>query len=226
MTPIAIRPALASDIAAILPLFEELDEHHRHALPAVFRKPTGARREQSWLDWLIAGPDQTILVAEGPDADVIGLVVLVARSAAANTVRDATICGNKPAGRAQRGAPPRRRTVTGRRVQNMGPRPRYFEPRGLRMVIQRGDDRILPRGRISADRRMVRYVFPLIGGTAAAESHCFFEVRVQLNGPPRLAIVQKRVLLGKSHKGRGPVLGCGIGAAPLGEGEVFQARAA
>jgi GNAT superfamily N-acetyltransferase len=89
MTPIAIRPALASDIAAMLPLFEELDEHHRHALPAVFRKPTGARREQSWFDWLIAGPDQTILVAEEPDAGMIGLVVLVARSAAANTVRDA-----------------------------------------------------------------------------------------------------------------------------------------
>jgi hypothetical protein len=65
---VLIRPALPSDVAAVIPLFEELDEIHRLALPAVFRKPDGARREQSWLDGLIAGPDQAILVAEGPHA--------------------------------------------------------------------------------------------------------------------------------------------------------------
>jgi GNAT superfamily N-acetyltransferase len=84
---VSVRPALSSDIAAIVPLFEELDEYHRLALPEVFRKPTGARREQSWLDWAIAGPDQAILVAEGPE--IVGLVVLIARSVAANIVRDA-----------------------------------------------------------------------------------------------------------------------------------------
>jgi GNAT superfamily N-acetyltransferase len=84
---VSVRPALSSDIAAMIPLFEELDEHHRLALPEVFHKPVGARRDQPWLDWLIAGPDQAILVAEGPE--VIGLVVLIARSAAANIVRDA-----------------------------------------------------------------------------------------------------------------------------------------
>jgi ribosomal protein S18 acetylase RimI-like enzyme len=90
MTPsVAIRPALPSDIAAILPLFEALDEHHRLALPDVFRKPIDARREQSWLDWLIAGPDQTMLVAEGPHVEIIGFVVLISRSIAANIVRDA-----------------------------------------------------------------------------------------------------------------------------------------
>jgi ribosomal protein S18 acetylase RimI-like enzyme len=89
---ISVRPALPSDIAALIPLFEELDEHHRLALPVVFREPDGARREQSWLDGVIAGPDQAILVAEGPHADIVGLVglvVLIARSVAANSVRDA-----------------------------------------------------------------------------------------------------------------------------------------
>jgi GNAT superfamily N-acetyltransferase len=86
---VSIRAAVPSDIAAINPLFEVLDEHHRIALPEVFRKPTGARREQSWLDWIIAGADGAILVAEGSDAKIIGLVVLVARSAQASVVRDA-----------------------------------------------------------------------------------------------------------------------------------------
>jgi diamine N-acetyltransferase len=90
MTPsVSIRPAVPSDIPAISPLFELLDEHHRVALPDVFRKPTGARREQSWLDWIIAGPDCTILVAEGTHAKIIGLVVLVSRSVPASVVRDA-----------------------------------------------------------------------------------------------------------------------------------------
>jgi ribosomal protein S18 acetylase RimI-like enzyme len=84
---ISVRPALPSDIAAIIPLFEELDEHHRLSLPALFRKPAGARREQSWLDWLFAGPDQAILLAEGPE--IVGLVVLIARSVGAISVRDA-----------------------------------------------------------------------------------------------------------------------------------------
>jgi GNAT superfamily N-acetyltransferase len=84
---LSIRPAFPSDIAAIIPLFEELDEHHRLSLPTVFRKPDGPRREQSWLDWIIAGPEQAILVAEGPE--IIGLVVLIVRSVAAISVRDA-----------------------------------------------------------------------------------------------------------------------------------------
>jgi ribosomal protein S18 acetylase RimI-like enzyme len=86
---ISIRPALHPDVPALIPLFEELDEYHRLVLPAVFRKPAGARREQSWLDWLIAGPDQAILVAEGPQTEILGLVVLIARSVAAHSVRDA-----------------------------------------------------------------------------------------------------------------------------------------
>jgi len=86
---VSIRRAVPADIAAMNRLFEVLDEHHRVALPDVFRKPTGARREQSWLDWIIVGPDGAILVAEGPDAQIIGLVVLVARLVPAIVVRDA-----------------------------------------------------------------------------------------------------------------------------------------
>jgi hypothetical protein len=84
----SIRLAVPSDIPAINPLFEILDEHHRVALPEVFREPTGARREPSWLDWVIAGPDGAILVAERTDANIRGLVVLVARLVPASVVRD------------------------------------------------------------------------------------------------------------------------------------------
>jgi GNAT superfamily N-acetyltransferase len=86
---VSIRRAVPADIAAMNPLFEVLDEHHRVALPEVFRKPTGARREQSWLDWIIAGPEGAILVAGGSEAKIIGLVVLVERLVPAIVVRDA-----------------------------------------------------------------------------------------------------------------------------------------
>jgi diamine N-acetyltransferase len=90
MTPsVSIRPAVQADIPSLNPLFEALDEQHRIALPEVFREPAGARREQSWFDWIIAGPDRAILVAEGIDKEIIGLVVLVVRSIPANVVRDA-----------------------------------------------------------------------------------------------------------------------------------------
>ena len=86
---VSIRPAVRSDIPSLTPLFEALDEQHRIALPTVFRKPPAERREQSWFDWIIAGPDRAILVAERVDKKIIGLVVLIARSIPANVVRDA-----------------------------------------------------------------------------------------------------------------------------------------
>jgi GNAT superfamily N-acetyltransferase len=86
---VSIRPAVPPDVPSLTPLFEELDEHHRLALPEVFRKPAGAQREQSWFDWVIAGPDRTIFIAEIDNKKVIGLVVLIARSIPANVVRDA-----------------------------------------------------------------------------------------------------------------------------------------
>jgi diamine N-acetyltransferase len=71
------------------PLFEALDELHRIALPEIFRRPPGQRREQAWFDWIIAGPDRAILLAEAVDKTISGLVVLVARSVPAHAVRDA-----------------------------------------------------------------------------------------------------------------------------------------
>jgi ribosomal protein S18 acetylase RimI-like enzyme len=90
MSPLfSIRPAVPSDIPSLIPLFEALDEQHRVALPEVFRKPVGKRREQSWFHQTIAGPDRGILVAESAGKKIIGLVVLVARSIPGNDVRDA-----------------------------------------------------------------------------------------------------------------------------------------
>jgi diamine N-acetyltransferase len=90
MTPsVSIRPAVHSDIPSLNELFEALDEQHRIALPAVFRKPAGERREQLWFDYIIAGPHSAILVAERVDKKLIGLVVLIARSIPANVIRDA-----------------------------------------------------------------------------------------------------------------------------------------
>jgi len=86
---ITIRPAKLAEAPALEPLFEALDEHHRLALPHIFRKPSAARREQSWLEERIAGSDSTILIAEGVDGQIIGLAVLVTRAIAASTVRDA-----------------------------------------------------------------------------------------------------------------------------------------
>jgi len=86
---VSIRPAVLLDVPAMNPLFEEIDEYHRVALPEIFRRPTGERRESSWLDWVIAGPDQAILVAEEAESQIIGLVVLIVRSAPATAVRDA-----------------------------------------------------------------------------------------------------------------------------------------
>jgi ribosomal protein S18 acetylase RimI-like enzyme len=85
----SIRSAVSSDIAGLNPLFEELDEHHRLALPEIFRAPTGPRREPAWLDSVIVGSDGAILIAEGTDAKIAGLVVLITRSIPASIVRDA-----------------------------------------------------------------------------------------------------------------------------------------
>jgi GNAT superfamily N-acetyltransferase len=84
----AIRPALLIEREALLPLFEELDEHHRLRRPDLFRKPQGARREPSVLDSLILGPDSAILVAEAAEGKLLGAAVLIVRSIPASAVRE------------------------------------------------------------------------------------------------------------------------------------------
>ena len=86
---VSVREAHAGDRASIFRLLEILDEHHRIALPKVFRRPLGERREQIWFDTIIAGPDSVILVAEGSDCGIVGLAVLIVKAIPATIVRDA-----------------------------------------------------------------------------------------------------------------------------------------
>ena len=75
-----IRPADPSDFDALCQLWEALDEHHRRARPGMFRAPVGERRTLASVEDLIQGPDSAILVAEGPNGRLDGLVVLMART--------------------------------------------------------------------------------------------------------------------------------------------------
>jgi GNAT superfamily N-acetyltransferase len=84
---LAIRSAQTNEHAALLPLFEELDEHHRRVRPDIFCKPLGTRREATMLDALIAGPDSTILVAEDPHGTLHGLAVLLVRDIPGSPIR-------------------------------------------------------------------------------------------------------------------------------------------
>ena len=76
----SIRSARARDREALCKLFEELDELHRLERPDIFRKPYGARREASWLDQIMAGPDSVILVAEREERALLGLAVLIEKA--------------------------------------------------------------------------------------------------------------------------------------------------
>jgi hypothetical protein len=60
----SIRPAVKEDYAGLNVLFEELDEHHRKALPRIFRKPDGPARMQDFLLGVLADPDAAIFIAE------------------------------------------------------------------------------------------------------------------------------------------------------------------
>lgn len=87
--PFTIRPANHADIASLKSLIAALDEHHRVALPHVFREPIGPRREPSWFDAFFQATDRAILLAEDEHACTIGYVALLVRSIPATVVRDA-----------------------------------------------------------------------------------------------------------------------------------------
>ena len=72
----SIRPAGLGDYEALCALWEMLDEQHRQALPDKFHVPLGPRRELSYVDGLIRGPDSTIIVAERGQS-ICGFVTLV-----------------------------------------------------------------------------------------------------------------------------------------------------
>jgi ribosomal protein S18 acetylase RimI-like enzyme len=83
-----IRPANRHDHGMLCELFRELDEYHRRERPDIFRQPSGPQRSAEFLDATMNGPDSTILVAETPAAQLIGLVTLFVRTIPANIVRD------------------------------------------------------------------------------------------------------------------------------------------
>lgn len=74
----SIRRATEADYARLNALFEELDEHHRKALPQVFRKPDGPSRTQDFLSGAIADQNAVIYIAENQDG-IIGLVYAYVR---------------------------------------------------------------------------------------------------------------------------------------------------
>ncbi len=69
----SIRQAVDTDFAKLNDLFDELDEHHRKALPHIFRKPDGPPRTQDFLSGVLADQNAVIFVAEIQD-QIIGLV--------------------------------------------------------------------------------------------------------------------------------------------------------
>ena len=79
---IGVRPATLGDYAALVALFDELDEFHRLKRPDFFRPFEGPARSWAQVGQWLAGPGTTVLVAEG-EAGVVGLAVLLTRPPAA-----------------------------------------------------------------------------------------------------------------------------------------------
>ena len=75
----SIRHAEENDFAGLNVLLEEIDEHHRKALPQVFRKPDGTARTQNILSGALADENAVIFVAETLD-QIIGLVYAYVRT--------------------------------------------------------------------------------------------------------------------------------------------------
>jgi GNAT superfamily N-acetyltransferase len=75
----SIREAAEKDYAGLNALFEEIDEHHRKALPHIFRKPDGPARTRDFLSMILADQNAVIFIAEIED-QIIGLVYAYLRS--------------------------------------------------------------------------------------------------------------------------------------------------
>jgi diamine N-acetyltransferase len=69
----SIRQAEEKDYSGLNILFEEIDEHHRKALPQVFRKPDGPARAFDFLTTTLADPNAVLFIAETQD-QIIGLL--------------------------------------------------------------------------------------------------------------------------------------------------------
>ena len=75
----SIRPAAENDYEGLNVLFEEIDEHHRKALPQIFRKPDGPARTRDFLSGVLADQNAVIFLAETQD-QIIGLIYAYIRS--------------------------------------------------------------------------------------------------------------------------------------------------
>lgn len=84
---VTIRPAVLGDYEDLCELWKILDEHHRLALPNLFRQPAGARRERSYVQTVIEGPDSVIMVAEAEDKQLLGFAMIFVRMQAETPTR-------------------------------------------------------------------------------------------------------------------------------------------
>ncbi|CAN5921992.1 hypothetical protein BH11PSE3_BH11PSE3_22410 [soil metagenome] len=75
---VLVRTARREDYDALIALFDELDEFHRHARPDFFRCFAGPARSREQIEKWLDGPGSTLLVAEVDEA-VVGLAVLLKR---------------------------------------------------------------------------------------------------------------------------------------------------
>jgi diamine N-acetyltransferase len=82
----SIRQAAERDYVGLNALFEEIDTHHREALPQVFRKPDGPARTREFLSGILADPNALIFIAENQDR-IIGLVYAYIRDIPETAIR-------------------------------------------------------------------------------------------------------------------------------------------
>lgn len=76
---ISIRQVSEKDYEQLTSLFEEIDEHHRKALPHIFKKPEGPARTRDFLGGVLADQSTVIFIAERQD-QIIGLVYAYIRT--------------------------------------------------------------------------------------------------------------------------------------------------
>ena len=67
-----------ADYAAMVALFDELDEFHREGRPDFFRRFDGPARTREQVAGWLGDPGSTVLVAED-DGEVVGLALLLTR---------------------------------------------------------------------------------------------------------------------------------------------------
>ncbi len=77
---LTIREAVASDLARLCTLFDEVDALHRDRLPGIFQEPKGAARERDYLLGLIEDEATGFFVAQVGQR-LVGLVCVAIRQA-------------------------------------------------------------------------------------------------------------------------------------------------